>query len=129
VIQPGLRVLVVDDNADFAEVLCEFLRESGCVPETAGEGRAGLDLVRSFAPDVILLDLGLPDMSGFDFVQQLRRDPPPTSFVIIAVSGYRWNDVRAQAEGLGIVHHLLKPVDFDTVLATLAREFPDPAAG
>lgn len=123
-VRRGIRVLVVDDNEDLAEVMAEYLKECGCETRMALDGAGGLDLVRSFDPEAVLLDLGLPDITGFEFVERLRRARVGENSVIIAVSGYGNEDAKRRSRELGIEHHLVKPVDFDAVMGLLVRLFP-----
>jgi DNA-binding response OmpR family regulator len=125
-LKSGVRVLVIDDNQDLAEVLVEFLAESGCEVRSAGDGASGLSLFRSFAPEALLLDLGLPDMTGFDFVERLGEGGLDKSCVLIALSGYGSDQVKSRARELGFAHQLLKPVDFPVVLDILSQHFPAP---
>jgi DNA-binding response OmpR family regulator len=124
-LRPGLRILVVDDNQDLAEVIAEFLTEAGCITSVATTGAAGLELVDSFDPNALLLDLGLPDITGFEFVEELRRSGAGADCTIIAVSGYGGEDTKRRSRELGIEHHLVKPVDFESVLGLLTKLFPN----
>jgi DNA-binding response OmpR family regulator len=117
-------VLVIDDNEDLAEVLVEFLTECGCDVRAATDGTSGLLAFESFAPEAMLLDLGLPDMTGFDFVERLGPERVAQHCVTIALSGYGTDEVKSRARELGLDHQLLKPVDFSIVLELLQRHFP-----
>jgi CheY-like chemotaxis protein len=125
-LKDGLRVLVIDDNQDLAEVLVEFLAESGCDVKSAVDGTSGLSLFQSFAPEALLLDLGLPDMTGFDFVERLGQGGLGKDCILIALSGYGSDQVKSRARELGFAHQLLKPVDFPVVLDILSQHFPAP---
>ena len=83
-----LRVLVVDDNRDSAESLALLLRLQGREARTAHSGPAALEAAREWRPDVVLCDLGLPEMDGLTVARTLRRDPATASLYLIAVSGY-----------------------------------------
>lgn len=110
------RVLVVDDNADAALVLSMCL--SACGHETAVtyDGREGIDLAEAFEPEIIFLDLGMPQMSGYEVVTELRRRPKLTSVYIAALTG--WNDPETREKVLeaGFDKHMTKPVMMDEVL-------------
>lgn len=104
----NLRVLVVDDNEDAADALAELLRLSGHDVHVAYNGMCALARVRACRPDVVLCDLGLPELSGFDFARMVRREQPGP-MRLIAISGYaRPDDVRRCLES-GFDAHLAKP--------------------
>ncbi|HYB97911.1 MAG TPA: CHASE domain-containing protein [Candidatus Limnocylindrales bacterium] len=107
-----LRVLVVDDNADITGTFCELLWTLGHEVRTADSGPAALEVAREFAPQLVLLDIGLPGMSGYEVAQRLRRQPELSTARIVAVSGYAQESDRRQARSAGFDDHLAKPVDF-----------------
>ncbi len=116
--QPGergatRRVLVVDDNKDAADSLAALLQLKGHDVRTVYDGLAALDLAATFQPDVVLLDIGLPELSGYEVASRLRASAGGSLLRIIALTG--WGDDRARAASLkaGIDHHLLKPVTLD----------------
>jgi PAS domain S-box-containing protein len=106
------NVLVVDDNADAAELVAEMLRAHGYVVSVAPDGPAALALVDRFAPDVALLDIGLPVMDGYELAQRLQARLAPRRVPLIAVTGYGRADDRRRAREAGFDLHLVKPVDF-----------------
>jgi len=118
-----LRILLVDDNVDATRLLAEALRARGHDVVAAHDGRAALQHASRRAPEVVLLDLGLPDMNGYEVARMLREDAGLSRVPIIALSGYdqdRFRE-RSRAEGL---EHVVKPVDLaqlDTILAAAAR--------
>jgi PAS domain S-box-containing protein len=113
------RVLVVEDNVDAAESLAELLRLDGHEVEIAPDGRSGLDRARAFAPEVVLCDLGLPDLSGYDVARALRAEPTLAGARLVAVSGYaQWED-RARALEAGFDAHVAKPVPLEELAALL----------
>jgi PAS domain S-box-containing protein len=105
------RILVVDDNQDAVESTALVLRLSGHEVATAHDGPSALDAVRAFQPRVVLLDIGLPGMSGYDVARQLRARPECQSLVLIAVTGYGQEKDRRQTHEAGFNEHLVKPVD------------------
>jgi len=109
--RPGLRVLVVDDNVDAAEMLADALRVNGHVVGVAHDGPAALSLVDDFRPELALLDIGLPVMDGFDLARRLksRLSTSPPKFV--AVTGYGQASDRARTKKAGFDEHLVKPID------------------
>jgi CheY-like chemotaxis protein len=105
------RVLVVDDNVDAAESLAMVLRLMGHDVRTAHDGPSGLAAVKEFQPDVLLLDIGLPGMDGYEVARRLRLMPEGQSIQLVAVSGYGQEEDRRRAQEAGFDQHLTKPVD------------------
>src|SRR4051812_6426252 len=115
------RILVVDDNRDAAQALRLLLEGDGHEVEVAADGLSGLALARQFRPDVALLDIGLPNMNGYELAQHLRAEPSLEGTLLIAVTGYGQMHDRARASACGFHHHLVKPVEFGA-LQQLLRE-------
>jgi CheY-like chemotaxis protein len=105
------RVLVVEDNLDTVRSMTLLLREMGHDVEYAINGYAGLEAARRFRPNIVLLDLGLPGMDGFELCRKLRREPELKSVRVIAITGYSQEDYRARSKEAGCDLHLHKPVD------------------
>jgi CheY-like chemotaxis protein/two-component sensor histidine kinase len=127
----SLRVLVVDDHADAATSLKLLLQLSSHTPHVAYTGLEAIETAKQICPDVILLDIGLPDMSGYDVAQRLRKQPETQDAVIIALTGFGNPSDREQAESAGCDSHLIKPVDgkrLQDVLAEAARAIPRAAS-
>lgn len=117
------RVLVVDDNVDAANGIAELLRMWGHQVALAYEGYAGLEVARSFHPDVALLDIGLPTMTGYELAKKLRKTKPEGLF-LIAVTGYgQPSDVTAAKEA-GFDMHVVKPLDVGQLQTLLASVLP-----
>lgn len=116
----GSRVLVVDDNADTASGMGKLLQLLGHEVQIAHDGETAIRLARAHRPEVVLLDIGLPQMDGYEVVKQLRQEPCCESSLIIAVSGYGQEEDRRKSQAAGFDHHLVKPVDFDALLSLLA---------
>jgi len=112
-------VLVVDDNADASESLAVLLRLSGHEVEVAANGEAALALAETFRPQVVLLDLGLPGMDGFEVARRLRTRPELATTRLIAITGYGQARDRQATAAAGFERHLTKPVDVDSLLALL----------
>ena len=112
-------VLVIEDHADAAEALCDLLELSGAVVELARCGRDGVAAARLRAPALILCDLGLPDMDGYDVVRALRADPATAQLRIIALSGYTQPEDRKRALEAGFDDHIAKPVGLEALEALL----------
>ncbi|MHC5539002.1 PAS domain-containing hybrid sensor histidine kinase/response regulator [Singulisphaera rosea] len=114
------RVLVVDDNADSATALARILRLLGHDVRVANDGPAGIEEARAHRPEVVLLDIGLPGMDGYEVAERLRAEASCQSAYVIAVTGYgRGEDLR-RSRAAGFDYHLVKPVDYDTLLALFA---------
>ena len=105
------RVLVVDDNADAAESVAILLRLRGHQVRTAFDGDRAIRLAARFRPDIALLDIGLPGMSGLDVGRALRSQAGTRSTVLVALTGYGQAEDLARSREAGFDHHLVKPVD------------------
>ena len=116
----GLTILIVEDNQDAAESLAMMLRIWGHAVETTFDGLAALELVTHREPDVILSDLGLPGMDGYELARQLRDRAGLEHVVLVALSGYGRDEDKQRALDAGFDHHLVKPPDLD-LLANLLR--------
>ncbi len=114
-----LRVLVVDDNMDTANGMVTLLGLSGHDVRVAYNGEDGLKIAREHRPEVMLLDIGLPGMNGYELASTLRQEEWSKDSVMIAVSGYSEVQARASSKKAGFHHHLVKPINFDTLLALL----------
>jgi len=112
-------VMVVDDNADASESLAMLLRMSGHEVEVAANGESALALAGTFRPQVVLLDLGLPGMDGFEVARRLRARPELAATRLIAITGYGQARDREATAAAGFERHLTKPVDVDSLLALL----------
>jgi CheY-like chemotaxis protein len=121
------RVLVVDDNVDAATSLALLLKLDGHDVALAHDGPAALVAARTFNPKVILLDIGLPGMSGYEVARELRRDPAFSETTLIALTGYGQAEDRRRSKTAGFDHHLTKPID-DEALAAVFDSVPDIAA-
>ena len=121
----GLKILVVDDNRDAADTCAMLLEASGHHVQTAYTGRQALELARTFRPHALLLDIGLPDMDGYQLARQVRSNPWGRVVVLVAVTGWGQEEDRQRAVAAGFDHHLVKPISAETVetlLHSLARE-------
>src|SRR5271154_3250352 len=117
---PSLRVLVVDDNVDTVTTLALLVKESGHEVRTAYDGSAVLEAALDYRPNVVLLDIGLPGLNGFEVAKQLRQQPALRNAVLIAMTGYGRESDRQRSQEAGFDHHLVKPGDFGKVLQILA---------
>ena len=117
---PGLRILVVDDNQDSACSMTLLLELQGHQVNVAHGGQTALKLAGEFRPDVILLDIGMPGMNGYEVARQLRVQDAFADTLLVAVTGYgRASDVK-QTEAAGFDHHLVKPIDYEKLQSLLA---------
>jgi signal transduction histidine kinase len=115
-----LSILVVDDNQDSACSMTLLLELQGHKVQVAHAGHTALRLAGECSPDVILLDIGMPGMNGYEVARQLRSQPEFSDTLLIAVTGYgRASDVK-QTESAGFDHHLVKPIDYDKLQSLLA---------
>ena len=106
-----LRVLVADDNVDSTQTSSMLLELWGHEVRVAHTGQEALDLAAQFMPDVALLDIGMPDMSGYEVAMSLRARPEGKRTTLIAVTGWGQEDHKQAADCAGFDHHLTKPVD------------------
>ncbi|HWI15781.1 MAG TPA: hybrid sensor histidine kinase/response regulator, partial [Burkholderiales bacterium] len=115
-----MRILIVEDNEDAAESLALLLGLSGHEVRTAADGHAALASVEHHTPDAILVDIGLPGMSGYEFAQVVRSSDHGSAPLLVAVSGYGSAEDKAKSAEAGFDAHLVKPVDFRALSALLA---------
>jgi signal transduction histidine kinase len=109
--RPARRVLVVDDNADAADSLALLLRVDGHEVRVAYDGPAALQEAAAFRPEVVLLDIGLPRMDGYEVARRLRGQAELKEALLVAVTGYGQDEDRRRAEEAGFDAHLVKPTD------------------
>lgn len=109
------RILVVDDNIDGAESLAVLLRMSGHEVITVACGADALTCSTDFRPQIVILDIGLPDMDGYEVAQRLRQSPETRYAKLIAVTGYGQEEDRRSSRQAGFDYHFLKPVDFHAI--------------
>ena len=114
------RVLVVDDNVDAAQSVAMLLDMSGHQCRMAHDGPSGLEAALAWQPDVVLLDIGLPGLNGFEVARQIRQQPLLKNVVLVALTGYGLEADRQRSRDAGFDHHLVKPADFDEIEKILA---------
>ena len=115
------RILVVDDNEDTALAMSRFLKRSGHEVMAAHDGPSALEVAAGFQPRIILLDIGLPGMTGHELAQILRRDEAMAGATIIAISGYGQEKDLSEARESGFDYHMIKPLDMDRLLEMFSR--------
>jgi signal transduction histidine kinase/CheY-like chemotaxis protein len=116
---PSLRVLVVDDNLDSVATLALLLKECGHDVRTAYDGPAALEAALDYRPNVVLLDIGLPGLDGFEVAKRLRQQPALQNTVLVAMTGYGAQSDLQRSFEAGFDHHLVKPGDIGKVLQIL----------
>ncbi|HZY18580.1 MAG TPA: response regulator [Ramlibacter sp.] len=114
------RILVVDDLMASAETLMTLLEMEGFEVKVANEGLAALQIAQEFRPDVVLLDIGLPGMNGFEVAHQLRNQPASRDALLIALTGYGEAESRTRSAQAGFDFHMVKPADVDLLLSMIA---------
>lgn len=124
---PPHRVLVVDDNADAAESLGMLLEVRGNAVRIAYDGLEALEAADAFDPDIVLLDIGMPKMSGYEVARRLRAERGD-SVLIVAITGWGQEDDRRRAREAGFDHHFTKPVDYEALIELIEGEAPTQAS-
>ena len=115
------RVLIVDDNQDAAETLASLLSFEGLKVQVAHDGATALNTLDEFATDVLLLDIGLPGIDGFEVARRVRQTPLPNQPRILAVSGWGGDECERLAREAGIDEHWLKPIDSEAMVNRLSH--------
>jgi signal transduction histidine kinase len=126
--QPARRILIVDDNVDSARGLAMLLEMTGHEVQLAHAGVAGLEAAIEFHPDAVLLDIGLPDMNGYDVAKRLREHSRFKQTPLIAITGFGGEADRRRALLSGFDFHLVKPIDYEALAKLLAGEAAASAA-
>lgn len=116
----ALRILIVDDNRDGADSLAQLLRFMGNETHTAYDGQKGIEVAEEFRPSVILLDIGLPKLNGFEACRHIRAQPWGKQTIIIAVTGWGQDEDRRLTTEAGFDHHMVKPVNPKDLMKLLA---------
>ena len=115
------RVLVVDDNVDAADSLAVLVRLHGHEVRIANDGHTALETAQDFRPEVVLLDIGLPGMNGYEVARRLRAGADGNRLLLAAVTGYGHAEDRSRSRQAGIDHHLVKPIDPEALRQLLCR--------
>jgi CheY-like chemotaxis protein len=123
-----LEILVVDDNVDAAEALAALLGAWGHTTHLSHDGITALEVARALMLDVVLLDLDLPKIDGFDVASSLRLDRSPEELMLVALSGFGSAQHRERAKAAGFDHHFVKPVDIPALRALLRQRAGRPRA-
>jgi two-component system, chemotaxis family, CheB/CheR fusion protein len=118
---PRRRILVVDDHEDSVTIMAALLRTKGYDVATARHGVAAIEIASAFCPDLVILDIGLPGIDGFEVARQLREIPAMAAALIVGLSGYGADSDRTRAREAGFNHHLTKPVEPQALLEFLSQ--------
>ena len=113
------RVLVVDDNVDAAKSLGMLLELSGQQVSIAHDGHEGIQKAKDFRPELVLLDIGMPGMDGYEVCRRLRQDKATRDSILIAITGWGLEEDRERALQEGFDCHLVKPVELNTLVKML----------
>ena len=122
---PALRLLLVDDSVDAATAMSLVLESDGYEVRVAHEAGHALEIADAFRPEIVLLDLGLPGMDGFQLAQEMRKRAATANALLIAVTGYGQAADRLRTQEAGFDHHLVKPVSSEEIQRVIAGRFPD----
>jgi CheY-like chemotaxis protein len=121
-LQPGFRVLLIDDNDDANESMAALLELVGYDVRTAVTGATALTLTAQFEPQLILSDIGLPDMNGYELAPALRQITGLRKVILVAATGYGNANDKQRSQVAGFDHHLVKPFDADMLLDFVATQ-------
>jgi CheY-like chemotaxis protein len=117
------RIMIVEDQRDAAEMLALLLTAQAHQVHIAPDAHAALERVGSFRPEIMLVDIGLPGMSGYDLAERIRRDPSLADVILVALTGYGGPDDKARALACGFDYHVVKPIE-ERALDDLLRAAP-----
>jgi CheY-like chemotaxis protein len=125
----ALKILVADDSQDGADSLAFLLKAAGHDVYTAYEGRTAIDLAEQHRPDVVLLDIGMPEISGYDVARAIRREAWGRPMRLIALTGWGQAEHRRRSIEVGFDDHLVKPVELDLLESVLQLGTASPISG
>ncbi len=114
------RVLVIDDDQDCADSTAILLRRLGALAQPAYSGAAALDMLADFEPQLALLDIGMPDMDGYETARRIRQHPQGRDLTLVALTGWGRQQDRRRTLEAGFDHHFVKPIETDTLETLLA---------
>ena len=110
------RILVADDNKDAADSLTTMLSLMGHEARAAYDGLGAVETAATFRPDVIVLDVGMPRVDGYEAARRIRKEPWSNGVVLVALTGWGQEEDRAKAKNAGFDHHLTKPASIDAIV-------------
>jgi two-component system CheB/CheR fusion protein len=117
----GARIVVVEDHPDAAESLVLLLELLGHDVRVFGEGLSALNAVHADPPDLMVVDIGLPDINGYEVARRVRRDPALRDAILVALTGHAQDEDKEEATAAGFDHHLVKPVEPRALEALVTR--------
>lgn len=117
----GAKILIVEDNADTAEALEKYLSDGGFKVQSIRDGSMAVDFAKTYQPEVVLLDIGLPGQDGYEIARRIRQEDGLRHAFLLAISGYGQTRDRLRASEAGFDHHLVKPLNYD-LLMNLVQE-------
>ncbi|MEO6423110.1 MAG: response regulator, partial [Candidatus Nitrotoga sp.] len=120
----ALKILIVDDNKDASNILAQLMAMLGNEVRVAYDGVQAIQLAGEYRPDVILMDIGMPNMNGYEATRAIRQQPWGTEMTIIALTGWGQIEDRQKSAQAGFDHHLVKPLDFNELTKLLSVSFP-----
>ena len=115
------RLLIIEDNTSIRTMLARSLELKGLEVSTAENGKTGLKLLKDHRPDIAVVDIGLPDINGYDVSRTIRDSPEHDDMLLVAVTGYGREEEKAKASAAGFDAHLVKPVDPSELITSLAK--------
>ena len=116
------RVLVADDNVDAAEMLAVLFEQLECEVRTVHDGDAAIREAERFRPEVVILDIGMPGMDGYEVCRTIRREPWGQSMLIVALTGWGNDSDRRRSLEAGFDHHFVKPLDTNALIRRILRQ-------
>jgi PAS domain S-box-containing protein len=116
------RILVVDDNQDSANSLAMLLKITGNETHTAHDGLEAVEVAEQFRPDVVLLDIGLPKLNGYEAARRIREQSWGKNMVLVALTGWGQEEDRRKSKDAGFDHHMVKPVDYEALMTLLVSQ-------
>jgi len=122
-------VLIVDDNHDAALTMSLVIRRRGHTVEVAHDGLEALEKLPVFRPDIVLMDIGMPHLNGYDACARMRVLPEGKGITIVALSGWGQDEDRRRSEEAGFDQHIVKPVDRATLERVIAGSKPHGTSG
>ena len=117
----GRRILIVDDNQDSANSLAMLLKCTGNETHTAYDGVEAVEAAAKFQPEVVLLDIGLPKLNGYEVARKIREQPWGQDMVLVALTGWGQEEDRQKSKEAGFNAHLVKPVEQSVLMKLLAE--------
>ena len=116
------RILVVDDSVNAADSLGYLVEVSGHEVRIASDGEAGVAVARQFQPDMLMMDIGMPKLNGYEAASRIRQQPWARAMVLVALTGWGQADHRRKSANAGFNHHLVKPIDMDELIKLVSGD-------